>query len=93
LPSNSSCLSFGSEHDRFAGDGIIFAAPILLVGVGYSLMRSSYVTDQPVTLGGIRRVAQRLRENPEVEVTALYWHLVDVIWIILYLLIYLMERS
>ena len=56
-------------------------------------MRSSYVTDQPVTLGGIRRVAQRLRENPEVEVTALYWHLVDVIWIILYLRIYLMERS
>jgi cytochrome c oxidase subunit 3 len=26
-------------------------------------------------------------------VTALYWHLVDVIWIILYPLIYLMGRS
>lgn len=41
--------------------------------------------------GAMRRV--QLRENPQVEVTALYWHLVDVIWIILYPLIYLMGRS
>jgi cytochrome c oxidase subunit 3 len=34
-----------------------------------------------------------LHENPEVEVTALYWHLVDVIWIVLYPLIYLPGRS
>jgi len=31
--------------------------------------------------------------NPEVEVTALYWHLVDVIWIFLYPLLYLVGRS
>jgi len=41
--------------------------------------------------GALRHV--QLRENPQVEVTALYWHLVDVIWIILYPLIYLMGRS
>lgn len=41
--------------------------------------------------GALRRV--QLNENPQVEVTALYWHLVDVIWIILYPLIYLMGRS
>jgi cytochrome c oxidase subunit 3 len=41
--------------------------------------------------GALRRV--QLRENPQVEVTALYWHLVDVIWIVLYPLIYLMGRS
>ena len=41
--------------------------------------------------GALRRI--QLRDNPEVEVTALYWHLVDVIWIILYPLIYLMGRS
>lgn len=41
--------------------------------------------------GAFRRV--QLRENPQVEITALYWHLVDVIWIILYPLIYLMGRS
>ena len=44
-----------------------------------------------IVMGGRRRI--QLRENPEVEVTALYWHLVDVIWIILYPLIYLMGRS
>jgi cytochrome c oxidase subunit 3 len=42
-------------------------------------------------MGAWRRI--QLRENPQVEVTALYWHLVDVIWIILYPLIYLMGRS
>jgi cytochrome c oxidase subunit 3 len=41
--------------------------------------------------GALRRV--QLRDNPQVEATALYWHLVDVIWIILYPLIYLMGRS
>ena len=44
-----------------------------------------------IVMGGLRRI--QLRENPQVEVTALYWHLVDVIWIILYPLIYLMGRS
>ena len=34
-----------------------------------------------------------LRANPQVEVTALYWALVDVIWIVLYALIYLPGRS
>jgi cytochrome c oxidase subunit 3 len=41
--------------------------------------------------GALRAIP--LRENPQVEVTALYWHLVDVIWIVLYPLIYLMGRS
>jgi cytochrome c oxidase subunit 3 len=31
--------------------------------------------------------------NPQIEVTALYWHLVDVIWIFLYPLIYLPGRA
>lgn len=31
--------------------------------------------------------------NPELEVTALYWHLVDIVWIFLYPLIYLPGRS
>jgi cytochrome c oxidase subunit 3 len=33
-----------------------------------------------------------LHENPEIEVTGLYWHLVDIIWIFLYPLIYLPGR-
>jgi len=35
----------------------------------------------------------QLDENPEVEVTGLYWHLVDIVWIFLYPLIYLPGRA
>jgi cytochrome c oxidase subunit 3 len=33
------------------------------------------------------------KDNPEIEVTALYWHLVDIVWIFLYPLIYLPGRA
>lgn len=41
-------------------------------------------------LGGTRR--QKLDGNPQVEVTSLYWHFVDVIWVMLYPIIYLSGR-
>lgn len=44
-----------------------------------------------VLLGATGRIS--LRRNPELEVTALYWHLVDVVWIFLYPLIYLPGRA
>jgi len=31
--------------------------------------------------------------SPEIQVTALYWHLVDVIWVVLYPLLYLGGRT
>jgi cytochrome c oxidase subunit 3 len=34
-----------------------------------------------------------LSENPELEVAGLYWHLVDIVWIFLYPLIYLPGRT
>lgn len=42
-------------------------------------------------LGYFRNI--RLDRNPEIEVTALYWHLVDIVWIFLYPLIYLPGRA
>jgi cytochrome c oxidase subunit 3 len=42
-------------------------------------------------LGHYERVP--LSANPEIEVTALYWHLVDIVWIFLYPLIYLPGRA
>jgi cytochrome c oxidase subunit III len=42
-------------------------------------------------LGYLER--QPLDANPEIEVTALYWHLVDIVWIFLYPLIYLPGRA
>jgi cytochrome c oxidase subunit III len=34
-----------------------------------------------------------LRKSPEVEITGLYWHLVDVVWVFLYPVFYLPGRS
>lgn len=34
-----------------------------------------------------------LTENPQVEVTALYWHLVDLVWVFLYPMLYLPGRA
>jgi cytochrome c oxidase subunit III len=45
-----------------------------------------------IALLGYRRTIQ-LDANPEIEVTALYWHLVDIVWIFLYPLIYLPGRA
>ena len=45
-----------------------------------------------LVLLGYRRKIQ-LGQNPQIEVTALYWHLVDIVWIFLYPLIYLPGRS
>ncbi|MGJ5138998.1 cytochrome c oxidase subunit 3 [Bradyrhizobium oligotrophicum] len=42
-------------------------------------------------LGYLKRLP--LSCNPELEVTALYWHLVDIVWIFLYPLIYLPGRA
>jgi cytochrome c oxidase subunit III len=42
-------------------------------------------------LGYLNKV--QLDANPEIEVTGLYWHLVDIIWIFLYPLIYLPGRA
>ena len=40
-----------------------------------------------------RRDPDFLAENPQVEVTALYWHLVDLVWVFLYPMLYLPGRS
>lgn len=42
-------------------------------------------------LGYLRH--QQFFQSPELEVTALYWHLVDVVWIFLYPVIYLPGRA
>lgn len=66
----------------------------------YWIMTAIHAVHLSIGLGLVGRLAifgalcrVQLRENSQVEVTALYWHLVDVIWIILYPLIYLMGRS
>jgi cytochrome c oxidase subunit III len=47
-------------------------------------------------ISGLAWMAHRMKFSPEyhnpVEITGLYWHFVDIIWIFLYPLLYLVER-
>ena len=85
VPGNNFALKEPAAQIFFALYWIMTAIHAVHLSVGLGLVGRLAV------FGALRRV--QLRENPQVEVTALYWHLVDVIWIILYPLIYLMGRS
>ena len=75
------------------GAHIFFALYWTLTGVhAIHLTIGLFLIGRLVMFGGFRWV--RLKRNPQVEVTALYWHLVDVHpGFLLYPLIYLMGRS
>jgi cytochrome c oxidase subunit 3 len=71
---------------------IFFALYWILTGVhGIHLTIGIVLVSRLCILGALGRVP--LARNPQIEVTALYWHLVDVIWIFLYPLIYLPGRA
>lgn len=66
----------------------------------YWVMTGVHAVHLTIGIGLVSRLALlgwrdrlQLTNNPEVEATALYWHLVDIIWIVLYPLIYLPGRS
>lgn len=85
VPGDHFALNEPAAQIFFALYWIMTAIHAIHLSIGLGLVGRLAVS------GALRRV--QLRENPQVEVTALYWHLVDVIWIILYPLIYLMGRS
>lgn len=71
---------------------IFFALYWIVTGVhAIHLSIGIVLVSRLALLGALGRV--RLRENPEVEVTALYWHLVDIVWVFVYPVIYLPGRS
>jgi cytochrome c oxidase subunit III len=77
-------------HER--GTQLFFGLYWLITGVhAIHLTIGIVLVSRLATLGYLKAIA--LDANPEVEVTALYWHLVDVIWIFLYPLIYLPGRA
>lgn len=66
----------------------------------YWLVTGIHAVHLSVGIGLVTRLAAlgaryriELDRNPELEVTGLYWHLVDVVWIFLYPLIYLPGRA
>ncbi|ACA20102.1 cytochrome c oxidase subunit III [Methylobacterium sp. 4-46] len=76
------------------------AAPAQIFFALYWLMTGVHALHLSVGIALVGRLALlgwrgrlELRGSPEVEVTALYWHLVDVVWIVLYPVFYLPGRS
>src|SRR5512140_855291 len=76
---------------REAGAQLFYGFYWLVTGVHAIHLTIGIVLVIRLALLGYRKKLQ-LDENPEIEVTALYWHLVDIIWIFLYPLIYLPGR-
>ena len=71
---------------------LFFALYWLVTGVhAIHLTIGIIMVSRLALLGYLQR--QQLDANPEIEVTALYWHLVDIVWIFLYPLIYLPGRA
>ncbi|MGY2049806.1 cytochrome c oxidase subunit 3 [Methylobacterium sp. JK268] len=76
------------------------AAPAQLFFALYWLMTGVHAVHLSIGIGLVGRLALlgwrgglELRKSPEVEVTGLYWHLVDVVWVFLYPVFYLPGRS
>jgi cytochrome c oxidase subunit 3 len=75
-----------------AGAQLFFGLYWLITGVhAIHLTIGIVLVIRLALLGQLDRL--QLDENPEIEVTGLYWHLVDIVWIFLYPLIYLPGRA
>ena len=66
----------------------------------YWILTSVHAVHLTIGVGLVSRLSSRIlsgrmqaHKHPQIEVTALYWHLVDVVWIILYPLLYLPGRA
>jgi cytochrome c oxidase subunit 3 len=73
------------------------AAPAILFWGFYWIATAVHGVHVTIGLGLIVRLllltrSRASRHAPSFEVTSLYWHLVDVIWVVLYPLIYLVGR-
>lgn len=71
---------------------IFFALYWLMTGVHALHLSVGIVLVGRLALLGWRGRLE-MRRSPEVEVTGLYWHLVDVVWVFLYPIFYLPGRS
>ena len=70
---------------------VFFFLYFLMTGVHAIHLSIGIVLIGRLTLVGVKRELPLM--SPEIQVTALYWHLVDIIWIVLYPLLYLAGRS
>jgi heme/copper-type cytochrome/quinol oxidase subunit 3 len=83
LPANANTISRLS----LLGGAVLLG----VIGLGFWLVpRSSYVTEVGVPLP--QPVPFSHEHHAAVEITGLYWHFVDIVWIFLFPLLYLIER-
>ncbi|MBV9136665.1 MAG: cytochrome c oxidase subunit 3 [Hyphomicrobiales bacterium] len=73
------------------GAQLFFSLYWMMTGVHALHLTVGMIIIARLVLVGIRR--ELPLTSPEIQVTALYWHLVDIIWIILYPLLYLGGRA
>jgi cytochrome c oxidase subunit 3 len=66
----------------------------------YWILTSVHAAHLTIGIGLVSRLSASIlskrmqpHRHPQIEVTALYWHLVDIVWIFLYPLLYLPGRS
>lgn len=96
-------FEYNEDIDKHLVPGVHFAlkesAAQLFFGL-YWLVTGVHAVHLTIGIVMVARIAVQgwrrkliLDENPELEVTGLYWHLVDIVWIFLYPLIYLPGRT
>ena len=89
------------EHHLVPGAHFALAQPAAQIFFAlYWVLTGVHAIHLTIGLGLVSRLALLIwrrklvcDDNPEIEVTGLYWHLVDIIWIFLYPLIYLPGRA
>lgn len=96
-------FEYKEDFDKHLWPGVGFALPERLAQIFFALywiLTGVHAAHLSIGIGLVSRLCLLgargripLACNPQIEVTALYWHLVDVIWIFLYPLIYLPGRA
>jgi cytochrome c oxidase subunit 3 len=89
------------EHGLLPGHGFRLTPPATqLFFALYWIMTVVHAVHLTIGIGAVARLFVQgwrrtlpLRTSPAVEATALYWHLVDVIWIVIFPLLYLVGRA
>ncbi len=95
-------FEYREDFDRHLVPGRDFAIPVAAAQLFFSLywaitgLHAIHLTIGIVAVSRLAFLVER-RElalpSPEFEITALYWHIVDIVWIFLYPLLYLGGRS
>ena len=89
------------EKHLFPGPLFPLSAPVSQIFFAlYWILTSVHAVHLTIGIGLVSRLSASVlsrrmhpHRHPQIEVTALYWHLVDIVWIFLYPLLYLPGRS